>query len=208
LISTKIIPHNDTPIIVVASSLGAHVAYRSFGDYHTDIDGLVLNAPAFRPRLEPSNAVVSQVVKLLILLGKSKSFAPEQSKWKPLSEDMSETDNCSNYLPRYNLHDALVVKRPELRMGAATNKWVSEMLKSGTYITQAGYVDKMTIPVHMLFVEDDKIVFTDAPKGECDKNKNCQSEMIRGARHCLLYGPDFAVQKVYDAVDEMVSKLN
>jgi len=203
LLTNEIIGKPDVPVIIVASSLGAHVAYRTIGDYQTNVAGMVLNAPAFKPRLEPSNGVAKTVIGLLSVLGKGKAYGPEQSDWKPLSEDMNVGDACSDYLPRYNLHDALAVKNPELRMGAATNKWVSEMLKSGALVTKPGYADKINIPVHMLLVPDDGIVFNEPPKRVCTKNSNCSFEYVTDTRHCILYGPDAAVAKVYGAVDDM-----
>ena len=208
LLADEVSPKTDTPLIIVASSFGAHVAYRTVGDYETAIDGMVLNAPAFSPKVPPfSTGVAKKVFATMKFLGKSKRYAPGQHGWRPLSDDMTKTDDCSDYLPRYNLHDVAVVKNPKLRMGAATNQWISEMIKSGEVVTAPDYSDKITIPIQMNLIENDGIIVNQVAEQACADNPNCSFTYIPDTKHCILYGDDIAVGRVYDAVDAMVAKL-
>ena len=208
LLAGEIAPKNDAPLIIVASSFGAHVAYRTVGDHETEVDGMVLNAPAFRPQVPPfSTGVAKKVFATMKFLGKSKRYAPGQHGWRPLSDDMTKTDACSDYLPRYNLHDVAVVKNPKLRMGAATNQWISQMIKSGEYVTAAGYSDKITIPIQMNLIDNDGIIVNAVAEQACADNPNCSFTYVPDTKHCILYGDDAAVARVYTAVDAMVLQL-
>jgi len=78
----------DRPVILMAMSFGGHVAFRVGAEHSDLVDGLLLLAPALRPKSgDMSFDQMTTVLRIGDALGRDRSYLPGQTNWVPASED-------------------------------------------------------------------------------------------------------------------------
>jgi len=196
---------SEVPLIFVAPSFGAHVAYRTVAAYETEIDGMVLFAPAFRPNTgEIPYGVAKALYRASKLTGKTDAYAPGVGDWKPDVEDLTQTIPCSAEPKRIYIRDAVFSEKPELRVGGATYQWFGQLMLSGEKMIKPEWTSKVDIPVMMLLADRDQIVKNEQPEQVCDDLANCTLKIIEDSGHCIPQEVDRIVAQVYESVDDLV----
>jgi alpha-beta hydrolase superfamily lysophospholipase len=90
----------DTPLMVLGSSFGGHVALRVVGDHKTAIAGLVLLAPAYVPNTAPFPLGLTKTITgIAKLIGKDNRYAPGQGEWRPDGTDLTVGSDCKLIKP-------------------------------------------------------------------------------------------------------------
>lgn len=197
----------DRPVILFAMSFGGHVAFR-VGTEHPDlVDGLVLVAPALRPKVgDMSFEEAERLLSFGDAIGKDKHYLPRHSNWKPATEADLLTvgiEHCASSPERLPMRDAIFTLRPEQRVGGVTYNWGREFYRSSNYVLQPGYPEALSKPVTMIHAERDDFVVTEVNKEICEtKMLDCVSISIPKTGHCLLQETDPVLNRIYKALDE------
>jgi len=203
---------DDRPVILMAMSFGGHVAFR-VGVEHPDlVDGLLLLAPALRPKA--GDMAFEEVVRLLKtgdFLGKDRRYLPGHTNWKPVNEDnllRAGIEHCASDVRRAPMRDAVFTLRPEQRVGGVTFNWGREFYGSSSFVLQKGYPESLKKPVSMIHAELDDYVVTEINKEVCDtRMTDCVSVAIPGSGHCLTQETDPVLDKIYKSLDQLVSRI-
>lgn len=198
------------PVILMGTSFGGHVVYRTLGDHQPKmVGGAVLIAPAFRPKTGKYSYRTAKTMAMVArLLGKSKSYAPGQGNWKPDSLDLTRPSACGTYPPRLYVRDVTFVRNPEQRTGTATYQWIAEIMKSGERITKPGYAGKVKIPVQILLGDTDHFVVNSVSEKVCGELSNCSYKTLPDTRHCVPNERDEIVNEIYGAVDNVYGQIS
>lgn len=198
----------NAPIVMIGQSFGAHVAYRTVAAHDTDVAGLLLTVPAFRPNTgETPYGAAKFLYRLSQMTGKTDRYAPGASNWRPDVQDLTQKIPCSSEPKRIYLRDAMYVKDPSLRMGSATYQWFGQLMLSGEKMITPEWSSKIDVPVTMLLAENDTIVINDPAIEVCNDIGSCEYKIIEASGHCVLQENDQILQQVYDSVDQLVAKL-
>ena len=202
----------DRPIILMAMSFGGHVAFRVGAEHPDLVDGLLLLAPALRPKAgDLSFEEVLRLLKTGDLLGKDKRYLPGEKNWEPYSEDdllRVGIEHCSSSPKRLPMRDAIFTKHPEQRVGGVTFNWGREFFGSSEFVLQDGYSESIAKPVTMIHAELDHYVVTDINKEVCDiRMSDCVSVAIPRSGHCLMQETDPVLNQIYRSLDEVVSRV-
>ncbi|MEP4051654.1 MAG: alpha/beta hydrolase [Litorimonas sp.] len=202
----------DRPVIIMGMSFGGHVAFRVGAEQPDLVDGLLLLAPALRPKAgDMSFEQTSRILRIGDALGKDTRYLPGHTSWKPASEDdlyRVGIEHCASSPKRLPMRDAVFTKRPEQRVGGVTFNWGREFFGSSTFVLQDGYPESISKPVTMIHAELDNFVETDVNKEVCDNRmSNCISVSIPGSGHCLTQETDPVLDRIYKALDETIARV-
>ena len=200
------------PVILMGISFGGHVAFRVGGEHSEFVDGLLLLAPALKPKAgDMSFERAALLLRIGDALSKDKRYLPGNTNWKPYSEDnllRVGIEHCSSSPKRLPMRDAIFTMRPEQRVGGVTFKWGREFYGSSNFVLQPGYPESIEKPVTMIHAEVDKFVFTEVNKQVCDtRMKDCKSIAIAGSGHCLTQETDPVLDRIYTALDDVVQRV-
>lgn len=199
-------------VILMGMSFGGHVAFRVGAEHSDLVDGLLLLAPALRPKAgDMSFERTSRMLRIGDALGKDKRYVPGNTSWKPASEDdllRVGIKYCSSSPKRLPMRDAVFTVRPEQRVGGVTFNWGREFYGSSNFVLQDGYPESITQPVTMIHAELDDFVVTEINKQVCDtRMKDCVSVSIANSGHCLTQETDPILDRIYNALDEIVKRV-
>lgn len=202
----------DRPVILMAMSFGGHVAFRVGAEHSDLVDGLLLLAPALRPKAgDMSFEQASRLLRLGDALGKDKRYLLGNTNWKPASEDdllRVGIEHCASSPKRLPMRDAVFTVRPEQRVGGVTFNWGREFYGSSNFVLQDGYPESIKTPTTMIHAELDNFVVTDVNKEVCDTRMvDCVSVAIAGSGHCLTQETDPILEIIYKALDETVERI-
>lgn len=202
----------DRPVILMAMSFGGHVAFRVGAEHADLVDGLLLLAPALRPKAgDMSFEQITRVLRIGDALGKDTRYVPGNTNWKPASEDdllRVGIEYCASSPERLPMRDAVFTMRPEQRVGGVTFNWGREFFGSSNFVLQDGYPESISHPVTMIHAELDDFVETDVNMNVCDNRmQDCVSVAIPGSGHCLTQETDPVLDRIYKALDETVQRV-
>lgn len=189
LFVTKIVmPESFHPLIIIAHSMGGHIALRFMHDHPDVVDMAVLTSPMidiFGSSL--SRKFVKLIARMAIKTGFSHSYTigsgdytVEKFKGNELTSDPVRFTDAQN----------AIIKNPDLALGGVTYGWLSATLKSIDILIQPGFAAKITTPILMVIAGNDKIVSTNAQKQFCTMLPNCKLIEISEARHEIFKETD------------------
>ncbi len=201
----------DRPVILLAMSFGGHVAFRVGADHPDLVDGLLLLAPALRPKAgDMSFEEAARLLQFGDAIGKDKRYLPGHSNWMPETEDDLLTagiEYCASSPERLPMRDAVFTLRPEQRVGGVTFNWGREFYRSSNFVLQPGYAEALNKPVTMIHAERDDFVVTDINKDVCGtRMPDCVSVAIPNTGHCLTQETDPVLERIYEALDATVAR--
>jgi len=173
---------DDRPVVLMAMSFGGHVSFRVGAEHPDLVDGLLLLAPALRPKAgDMSFEEAVRFLKMGDLLGKDRRYLPGQTNWKPVHESNLLTagmEHCASDIRRAPMRDAVFTLRPEQRVGGVTFNWGRKFFGSSEFVLQAGYPESLEMPLTMIHAELDDFVETDMNKEVCDTLYNALDELV------------------------------
>lgn len=199
--------HKRLPIILLAHSLGGHLALRYLAEYNkssrcTPIFACAaMTAPmismksveAFPKWLSPL------IIRFLALC--PQSYIPMGGDWvvgskiRPyldyvLSSD-PERSNLQNAFFSNALHQKLVI-------GSPTNKWLSDAFDSCNIIQKPNYLEKITVPILIGLAEQDALVSNTAIRAAAKKLPHAELLEFPTAHHEILMETDDIRNKFLD----------
>jgi len=195
------------PHVLVAHSMGGHLALRAAAEARVDPDAIVLSAPmlGLHPRLIPAG-LLHGVARLVTRLGD-----PRRPAWK-WSEKPGELPADRSLLlthdpDRYADEDWWRRTRPELVMGPASWGWIAASIASIRALQRPGVLEALRTPVLMLATTADRLVEFSAIARAAERLP--QGELVRfgpEARHELLREEDSVRGKVLAAIDDFLDR--
>jgi lysophospholipase len=195
------------PHVLVAHSMGGHLALRAAAEKRVDPDAIVLSAPmlGLHPRLIPT-ALLHGVALLVTRLGDPRRPAWKWSE-KPGELPVDRSLLLTHDADRYADEDWWRRNRPELVMGPASWGWITASIASIRALQRAGVLEALRTPVLMLATTDDRLVEFRAIEQAARRLPN--GELVRfgaEARHELLREEDSVRAKVLAAIDEFLDR--
>jgi lysophospholipase len=185
---TIVTPECVHPIIIIAHSMGGHIALRFLHDHPGTVDMAVLTAPMidiFRSNL--SRWFIKQVSRIAVKAGLSHAYAIGAGDY---TDDKFNGNDLTSDPVRFTDAINAIEKNPDLALGGVTYGWLSATLASIDILNQPDYAAKITTPILMVSAGEDKIVSVNAQKKICASLPNCRFVEIPGARHEIFKETD------------------
>ncbi len=193
--------------LVLAHSMGGHVALHYAAQFQDWARGLVLSAPMVDIRMPGIARAVSRVVaKTGAALGFGGSYVPgggdygekqAQFEGNPLTHDRRRFENMAGW----------IAHNSDLALGAPTLGWLSASLKSAALLQQESLARKIVTPTLVLSAGEDTVVSNAAQHAVCVLMPQARIETISGSRHEPLMETDDIRDQFWAAFDRFADEV-
>ena len=195
------------PRIVVAHSMGGHLALRAVAEALIDPAALVLAAPLLGLAGRMPGAVMHQVARAMATLGD-----PRRPAWKWREEPGDKlawrarmlTHDTDRYADELWWRE----HRPELAMGPGSWRWVERAYASMRGLERPGVLERVAIPVILIASTGDRLV--SYPAIERAARRMIRAELVRfgpEAAHEILREADPVRDKALRRIDDFLDRV-
>lgn len=196
------------PHVLVAHSMGGHIALRALAERRVDPDAVVLTAPmlAFLPQFVPTGLLHS-AARAMVRLGDPRRPAWKWSE-KPGAVPVDRSDLLTHDATRYADELWWREARPELVMGPGSWGWVERALASIRGLERPGVLEAVTTPVLIVATRADRLVGYKAIERAARRLPRAQLLAFGDeARHEVLREADPVRDKVLAAIDDFLDRM-
>ncbi len=201
-------PQDDLPIILLAHSMGGHIALRFLNENPDVFDWAVLSSPMIDIKAPfILRLIMKLMIRLAIKRGKGTSYAPASEKYYALNKAFPKNRFTSDY-NRFMEDKKIMDENPQIALGGPTFKWMAESLDSIELLASDQFGKKIKTPILMIGAGNDKIVSLDAMDMMTRKLSNCRLIKIPDARHEILRETDEIRSIFWKEFDLFIKELN
>lgn len=189
-------PRAVHPVIVLAHSMGAHIALRYLHEDTLFVDRAILTSPMI-DILSPvfSRATLSRLIGMANKIGLAQIYAAGNGNYRPSGQKF-EANRLTSDLQRYRREQQLIRENPGLALGGVTYGWLEATFKSIDILMQPGFASEIKTPMLVLSAEKEQIVSNKAQELICTRIPGCRFTSIPGSRHEILNESD-AIREVF-----------
>lgn len=179
------------PHVIMAHSMGGHLAMRALAEKAVDPDAVVMSAPMLGIQTGGLPLALNHAfAKLMVRLGKATAPAWKVSE-KPLSPMSMRGKMLTHDDDRYQDEIAWWSIRPEVKLGPPSWQWVERAIASIRGLERPGLLEAIKTPVLLLATKGDQLVST--PRIIADSKRLPHAETLifgKEAAHELLREAD------------------
>ncbi len=189
-VSSIVRPEAVSPIIILAHSMGGHLALRFMHDHPDSVDRAVLVSPMIDIVTSP---FPMWFVRSIAWFACKTVFGPAYtigSSDHPFLNEKFENNRLTSDPERFLVEKKEIKKNPDLDYGDVTYRWLAATFNSIDTLKKKRYAQKIKAPVLIICGGSDTIVSVQAQKDICSVMKNCRFVEIDGSRHEILMEND------------------
>lgn len=189
-------PEALSPIILLAHSMGAHIALRYIHDRPGVIERAVLTAPMIDILTTPSlRGPAEFITRVLTGTGMGHVYTLGSGDFSP-SRVKFEGNRLTSDPERFMDASRAIADNPDLAIGGVTYGWLSATFDSIGILKKPGYAGEIKTPVLIVSAGEDRIVSIDAQKEICALMPDCTFRLIENARHEIVKECD-AIRSIF-----------
>jgi lysophospholipase len=178
------------PLVVLAHSMGAHVALRYLHDHPGRLAAAAMVAPMFGIRLAPTPEPVARLIcAAAIRLGGHWRYAPGQRDFA-LERYVFARNRLTSSPERHALLSRHVAATPELALGGVTYGWLDAALRSIQLTRRPGYLEAIATPILVCQAGIERIVSNRAQAEAVRRLPRARLAAFTAGRHELLMERD------------------
>ncbi len=193
------------PHVVIAHSMGGHLAMRALVEKAIDPDAVVMSAPMLGIQTGGLPLAVNHAfAKLMVRLGKGKVPAWKVSE-KPLSPLSMRGKMLTHDEARYEDEIAWWKLRPNVKLGPPSWQWVERAIASIRMLNAPGLLEGVQTPILLLATTSDQLVST--PRVIADAKRLPHAETLifgKEAAHELLREADPVRDQCLARIDQFL----
>lgn len=186
-ISTVLPSAGNSPLYLLAHSMGGAIAAKYLSRGATPFRAAVLSAPMLTINTKPYAIPVAKTIAGAAMgLGMGENFAPGRKEYDPTAP--FEGNEMTSSPARFWMTNAVYRSYPQTAVGGPSNAWVYRALGATPKIVRR--MKGMTTPTLVFQAELDLVV---KPKGQvkgCGSSAACELRVIAGSRHEVLMEKD------------------
>lgn len=179
-------PKAISPLIILAHSMGGHIALRFIHDYPGTIDKAVLVSPMIDIVTFPFPGWFLRYLSLFMVKAGLQHAYALGSRDFVLSKEKFTGNRLTSDPERFMDDKNAISKNPDLALGGVTYGWLAATFKSIKILSTPGYAEKINIPVLIVGAGSDRIVSIRAQKTTCASIRGGKFTVIGDARHEIL----------------------
>ena len=192
--------------ILLAHSMGGHIALRLLHDMPDRFERAVLSSPMVD--IHASNAIVRGGLGLLGWFGGwptlAKAYIPGTGDYGADNRRFKDNVLTSDEA-RFRLMHAMVDANPDVALGGPTLGWLHASRRSIATLNDPAYAGAIVTPVLIVSASEDTVVSNKAQKAIRPLMPNCRLETIEGAKHENLIERDELRAQFWQLFDEFLS---
>jgi lysophospholipase len=189
LLERVVTPWARAPIVILAHSMGGHIALRLLHDRPEAVACAVLSAPMVEINLGLPRPLAGLIAGAMVRLGLGGAYAPRQRDYNPATQPF-ESNPLTGDPARFKATHELLAATPGLALGGVTYGWLAATLQSSAILLAPGYAEAITTPVLICQPVEDTIVRNVAQDALVVRMPNATLQRFTDARHELLMERD------------------
>ncbi len=197
-------PQAVSPLIILAHSMGGHIALRYLHKHQGAIERAILVSPMIDILTSPFPRWFAKgITRIAGKAGWDQDYAVGSGDY--FSEDEKFEGNLLTSDPvRFMDEKRAIKENPDLALGGVTYGWLLATFASIDILAAPGFGKDITIPILMVSAGSDKIVSLDAQQSICARLKQCRFKVIPKARHEILKETDAVRSIFWDEFDGFI----
>jgi len=199
-------PMGAAPPLVLAHSMGAHIALRTMHDRPRAFSAAVLSAPmlAVSTRGQPA-FVAALATAAMNAVGQSRAWVMGMAARDPLKLRF-EDNLVTSDRRRWSDAQALVARNPELRLAGPTWGWLKAANDSMARVLSPGYAEAITTPVLVCGAGKDRIVLTPIEATFAKRLSHGHYIALEDSEHEILMENDSIRARFWQALDAFTAE--
>ena len=194
-------PLSRPPLIVLAHSMGGHVALRYAAEREHRLDRLVLTAPMINIHTGPLPvAMMRRVSQTMVRWGFAQCAVVGSGRHNPFREPFVKNRLTSDSL-RFERTLEQVRENPALSAAKVTYGWLAATFDSIDILTEESAAHALDIPVLIMAAGNDRVVCNAAIERFAGKQEHCRIIGIPHAGHEILQEQDHLRSQFWRAFD-------
>ena len=197
-------PAVQRPALLLAHSMGAHIALRYLHRERGLFERAVLLAPLVRIYCAGlSDGLLMPLAGAAASLGLGPSWAPFQHPFDDRDRRFAGNP-LSGDAARFADEAWQVDRNPALALGGVTYGWARAALRSERRLTAPGYAEAITTPIQIVMAGADRVVDNPAIRRLAARLPDCRLDIIEGARHEILKERDCLRNRFWAMLDQFI----
>ena len=196
-------PDAATPWVILAHSMGGHIALRFIHDHPELIDKAVLVSPM----IDISTTTlpgwfVRLIARVAIKTGLDHAYIIGSGDY---TVEKFKDNRLTSDPERFMDENQAITENPDLALGGVTYGWLSATFESIDILTEPDFAKKIFTPILIASAGCDRVVSIEAQKTICSLLPNCRFTEITGARHEILKETDAVRSIFWDEFDRFTN---
>lgn len=190
------------PRLIVAHSMGAHIALRFLHDNPGRVDGAALLAPMVALRYAPFGPRFTRLLtRFAIACGRGRSYAPGQADYGAFQRSRANMGILTSDRERFEREHRWIEKNRELALGGVTYGWLRAATRSIELINEPGYPEAIDTPLLVAEAGSDRLIDNRGLEAFAARLPDAEVLRIEGARHEILNERDLYRDRFFAAFD-------
>ena len=195
------------PVLLLAHSMGGHVAARAVLEAKIKPDGLVMTAPMIALPLGRLGTFGAHAASILATgIGLGGRYGPGMSDHDPMRVKF-DGNPLTGDRQRFDRFYRMLADNPGLALGGVTWGWLSAAFDSMAEIQRLVRHATPVCPALICTPMDDRVVSVDAQSALCDAIENWTQVRLDGARHEPLMEIDAIRARFWAAFDAFTKTI-
>jgi len=200
-------PQSHPPRILIAHSMGGHIALRFLHRWAGVFSSAVLISPMIDLFANPSATwAVRSLSALACRLGMGDRYAIGQSRYRPPKKRDIPGNPLTSDSRRFLTFHECIRSDPYLALGGVTYGWLHATYRSIQDIHAAGFAEGIRTPILMVTAGADSVVSRPAQKAYCERLPFCSNAVIADSRHEILMETDAIRACSWERIQHFVEK--
>ncbi|MDF1591157.1 MAG: alpha/beta hydrolase [Desulfobacterales bacterium] len=197
-------PRAVLPCIILAHSMGGHIALRYLHDHPDCVAKAILTAPMIDIALSPFKVLLIRVfARFAVSAGMDKAYVQGSGDYRAVDQNFNGNRLTSDPR-RFTDEQRAIHANPDLALGGVTYGWLKATLESIDILKGTGYPEAIRTPVLIVGADCDRVVSLKSQEQICERLPFGRIRIIPQARHEVLKETDQVRGLFWQAFDRFV----
>jgi lysophospholipase len=201
-----VLPAGKRPLIILAHSMGAHIALRFLRQHPSRVDRAVLTSPMVDIRTAPYPRRLAEVLaRCALAFGMTERYLPGAAGRNALRRPF-EGNPLTSDPRRFAVERDTVVRNPDLALGGPTFGWLAATLESIHLTQREGFLETISVPLLMVAAGRDAVVCETSQRRACSRMQRCRFFLLEEALHEVLMECDRMRSAFWEIFDRFIAQ--